>query len=83
MNSKLKEHVEALENVAEARILGNEKLKLIINGMKESQSEDIGMLIWLQRYISTIEELRTFEKLLLTGEKLALDGILEEMKKES
>ena len=83
MNSKLKEHVEALENVAEARRLGNEKLKLIINGMKESQSDDIGMLIWLQRYISTIEELRTFEKLLLTGETLALDGILEEMKKES
>ena len=83
MNSKLKEHVEALENVVEARRLGNEKLKLIINSMKESQSDDIGMLIWLQRYISTIEELRTFEKLLSTGETLALDGILEEMKKES
>ena len=83
MNDKLKEHVETLENVVEARRLGNEKLKLIINSMKESQSDDIGMLIWLQRYISTIEELRTFEKLLLTGETLALDGILEEMKKES
>ena len=83
MNDKLKEHVETLENVVEARRLGNEKLKLIINSMKESQSDDIGMLIWLQSYISTIEELRTFEKLLLTGETLALDGILEEMKKES
>lgn len=82
MNNKMKEHLEALENVVETRRLENEKLKLIVDRMKKSES-DLETMIWGQKYISICEGFQRFEPMSRAVEVMALNGILKEVKKES
>lgn len=82
MNTKIKEHVEALRDIYEARRLGNERLDICIKGLENAKS-DLEALIYGIKYSTICRELSEYDVLLKEGELIALKSILEEIKNES
>lgn len=81
MRNEIKEHVELLENVYEARRIGNERLKQCIDQMKNCDN-DLLILMFGEKYTSIRKESQEFELVCGIAEVEALKLILDALNKK-
>lgn len=81
MKEQIKQHIEVLENVYEARRLANERLKVCIDGIKKCDSSILSLIL-ANKYLDIREENEELEGLSDVAELQALKLILNEFTKE-
>lgn len=81
MKEQIKQHIEVLENVYEARRLANERLKVCIDGIKKCDSSILSLIL-ANKYLDIREENEKLEGLCDVAELQALKLILNEFNKE-
>ena len=81
MKEQIKQHIEVLENVYEARRLANERLKVCIDGIKKCDSSILSLIL-ANKYLDIREENEKLEGLCDVAELQALKLILNEFTKE-
>ena len=81
MKEQIKQHIEVVENVYEARRLANERLKVCIDGIKKCDSSILSLIL-ANKYLDIREENEKLEGLCDVAELQALKLILNEFTKE-
>lgn len=81
MKEQIKQHIEVLENIYEARRLANEKLKICIDDIKKCDSSILSLIL-AKKYVDIRKENEEFEELCDVAEVQALKLILNEFTKE-
>lgn len=81
MKEQIKQHIEVLENIYEARKLANERLKVCIDSIKKCDASILSLIL-ANKYLDIRKENEEFEELCDVAEVQALKSILNEFIKE-
>lgn len=81
MKEQIKQHIEVLENIYEARRLANERLKVCIDHIKKCDTSILSLML-ANKYLDIRNENEKFEELCDVAEVQALELILNEFTKE-